>query len=79
MQTLCVIYGHCHAKEPNEVFWDPMDARIQQRKGTWWNFPGDPVVNSLTSSALSVSSVPGQGTEIPLASQPKNQNIKAIL
>ena len=58
MQTLFVIYGYCHAREPNDVLWDPMDASIQLRKGTWWNFPGDPVVNSLTSNAVDVSSVP---------------------
>ena len=37
-----------------------------------WDFPG---VKTLPSNSGGVSSIPGQGTKIPHASQPKNQNI----
>ena len=42
------------------------------RKG---DFPGGPLVKTLPSNAGGVGSVPGQGTKIPHASSPKNQNI----
>ena len=41
-----------------------------------WDFPGGSVVKSSPSSAGGVGSVPGQGTKIPHASWPKNQDIK---
>ena len=40
------------------------------------DFPGGPVVETLPSRAQGVSSIPGQGTKIPHASWPKNQNMK---
>ena len=40
------------------------------------DFPGGPVVNILTSNAGVAGLIPGQGTKIPHASQPKTQNIK---
>ena len=40
------------------------------------DFPGGPVVKTLSSNAGGVGSISGQGTKIPHASQPKNQNIK---
>ena len=40
------------------------------------DFPGGPVVKTLPSNAGGVGSIPGLGTKIPHASQPKNQNIK---
>ena len=40
------------------------------------DFPGGPVVKTLPSKAGGVGSIPGQGTKIPHASQPKKQNIK---
>ena len=40
------------------------------------DFPGGPVVKTSLSNAGGVGLIPGQGTKIPHASQPKNQNIK---
>ena len=40
------------------------------------DFPGGPVVQKLPSDAGGVGSIPGQGSEIPHASWPENQNIK---
>ena len=40
------------------------------------DFPGSPVVKTLSSSAGSMGLIPGQAAKIPHASQPKNQNIK---
>ena len=41
------------------------------------DFPGSPIVKpSSPSSAEGVGSIPGQGTKIPCASWPQNQNIK---
>ena len=40
------------------------------------DFPGSPVVKTSPSNAGGVSSIPGQETKIPHASQPKNKNIK---
>ena len=36
------------------------------------DFPGSPVVKTLHSSARGTGLIPGQGTKIPHASQPKN-------
>ena len=41
-----------------------------------WDFPGGPVVKTSPSNSGGADSIPGQGTKIPHASQPKNQNIK---
>ena len=41
-----------------------------------WDFPGSPVVKSLPSNAGGAGSIPGQGPKIPLALQPKKQNMK---
>ena len=38
-------------------------------------FSDDPVVKTLPSNAGGEGSIPGQGTKIPYASQPKNPNI----
>ena len=40
-----------------------------------WGFPGGPVVKT-SSKAGGAGSIPGQGTKIPPALRPKNQNIK---
>ena len=40
-----------------------------------WDFPGGPEVKTSPSISGGVGSIPGQGTKIPHASQPKNQNI----
>ena len=40
------------------------------------DFPDDPVVKTLLSSAGDMDSIPGWETKIPHALQPKNQNIK---
>ena len=40
------------------------------------DFPGGPVVETSPSNAGGAGSTPGRGTEIPLASVPKNQDIK---
>ena len=40
------------------------------------DFPGCPVAKTLPSNAGAVGLIPGQGAEIPHASQPKNQNTK---
>ena len=42
----------------------------------WKDFPGDPVVETLPSSAGAAGCIPGQGTKIPHALGPKKQNIK---
>ena len=41
-----------------------------------WDFPGGPVVKTLSSNAGGAGSIPGRGAKIPHASWPKNQNIK---
>ena len=41
-----------------------------------WDFPGGPVVKTSPSKAGGAGSIPGQGTKIPPALRPKNQNIK---
>ena len=38
-----------------------------------WDFLGGPVVKTSPSNAGGASSIPGQGTKIPHASQPKTQ------
>ena len=40
------------------------------------DFPGGPVIKTSPPNTEDVSSIPGQGTKIPHASQSKNQNIK---
>ena len=40
------------------------------------NFPGGPVVKTLTSDAGGTGPIPGWGAKIPYASWPKNQNRK---
>ena len=40
------------------------------------DFPGGPVVKTLSSNAGGAGSNPGRGAKIPHASGPKNQNIK---
>ena len=45
-------------------------------KSTFWDFPGGPVVKTLSSNAGSAGSIPGRGAKIPHASRPKNQNLK---
>ena len=40
------------------------------------DFPGSPVVKTLSSSAEGIGLIPGQGAKISHSSQPKNQNIK---
>ena len=62
--TLGSIFG---SKEPS-IFDE--QSKVQR------DFPGGPVVKTLSSNAGGVGSIPGQGTKIPHASQPKNQNIK---
>ena len=37
------------------------------------DFPGDPVVKTPHSTASGVGSIPGWGTKIPHATQPKNK------
>ena len=45
-------------------------------KSNLWDFPGGPAVRTSASNAGGGGSIPGQGSKIPQASQPKNQNIK---
>jgi len=40
------------------------------------DFPGCPVIKTSPSNAKGMGSIPGRGSRIPHASQPKNQNIK---
>ena len=40
------------------------------------DFPGGPVVGTSPSNAGGAGLIPGQGTKIPRASRPENQNIK---
>ena len=40
------------------------------------DFPGSPVVKTLPSNSGDAGSTPGRGAKIPLASWPKNQNVK---
>ena len=40
------------------------------------DFPGCPLIKTSPSNAKSMGSIPGRGSRIPRASQPKNQNIK---
>ena len=40
------------------------------------DFPGGSVIKNPPSSARSASLIPSEGTKIPHASRPKNQNIK---
>ena len=49
---------------------------FQTLKNVFRDFPGSPVVKTSPSTARSVSLISGQGTKIPHASWPKNQNIK---
>ena len=41
-----------------------------------WDFPGGAVVKTSPSKAGGAGSIPDQGTKIPPALRPKNQNIK---
>ena len=41
-----------------------------------WGFSGSPVVKTLPSNAGGAELIPDQGTKIPHALWPKNQNIK---
>ena len=62
----------------------PVYQTLHQRLGSCfsqtevpgWHVSGSPVVKTSPSSTGSVSSVPGQGVETPLALQPKKQNKK---
>ena len=40
------------------------------------DFPGGPVVKTLSSSAEGMGLIPGQGAKISHSSQPKKQNMK---
>lgn len=41
-----------------------------------WDFPDDPVVETLPSNGGAAGLIPGGGAEIPQASGPREQNIK---
>lgn len=43
---------------------------------SWWDVPGGPVVRNSPSNVGGICWIPGQGTKIPRASWPKNQNVK---
>ena len=44
-----------------------------------WDFPGSPVVKTSPSNSWNVGLITAYGVKIPHDSQPKNQNIEAIL
>ena len=46
------------------------------RNSKCWDFPGSPVVKTSPSNAGGAGLIPGQGTKVPQASRPKNQNMK---
>ena len=58
-------------------FWgtERLESQIHEKEMDW-DFPGGPVVKTSPSKAGSAGSIPGQGTKIPPALRPKNQNIK---
>ena len=58
-------------------FWgtERLESHIHEKEMDW-DFPGGPVVKTSPSKAGGAGSIPGQGTKIPLALWPKNQNIK---
>ena len=45
-------------------------------RSKWGDFPGGPVVKTLSSDAGGTGPIPGWGAKIPHASWPKNQNRK---
>ena len=49
---------------------------VSSKKNVLRDFLGGPVVKTLPSNSGGVGSIPGQGTKIPQASWPKNQNTK---
>ena len=49
---------------------------ISIKKLPKWDFPDGPVVKTLPSNTESMGSNPGQGTKIPYAWKPRNQNVK---
>ena len=51
-------------------------ASLSNQDPIGWDFPGGPVVKTSPSNAGGAGLIPGQGTKIPHASWPKNQNIK---
>ena len=51
-------------------------VQISNKKTEAKGFPGGPVVKTMPSNAEGAGSIPGLGSGIPHASQPKNQNMK---
>ena len=49
---------------------------LKQLKLQMWDFPGGLVVENPPSNAGDAGLIPSRGTKIPLASWPKNQNVK---
>ena len=52
-------------------YWICLLARRSQN-GLGWDFPGDPVVENPPSNAGDISSIPGQGTYVPYATEHLN-------
>ena len=53
-----------------------LNLSISNQKPHYWDFPGGPGVKSPDCHAGDAGSIPGQGTKIPHALCPKNENIK---
>ena len=69
-----ILNGSINDKAIEEIKWNHIKCSIKTREDR--DFPGGPVVKTLPSSSGSAGSIPGQGSKIPHASWPKNQNIK---
>ena len=70
-----------NGKPPAASLQEQYNEAIKNRESR--DFPGSPAVKTLPSNAGGVGLIPGWGTEIPHASQPKkkkkNQNISNIV
>ena len=70
MIHLCDELKYIHQKSYGRIevlkVWS-LDQQNHHHLGTYWDFPGGPVVKNLPYRAGDTGSIPGQGTKIPHA------------
>ena len=69
-------WGIIDNKPIKEGKWNNEKHSVNQKWGRKRDYPDSPLVRTSPSNAEGVGLIPGQGTKIPHASGPKNQNIK---
>ena len=69
-------WGIIDKKPIKEGKWNNEKCSVNQKWGRKRDYPDSSLVTISPSNAEGVGLNPGQGTKIPHASEPKNQNIK---